>query len=91
MALKEVCINALRKTPDELSLAKQERKFRKLLRNRIKKFVVSEEGSLRNMVWMLGTAVVGVLIIVVFMKLAPQTAQDLWNAFIQYVHGSFGF
>lgn len=64
--------------------------MRKLIINKIKKFIKDEKGSLDNLTWIIGSAVVVVLIIVVFMTLAPSTAQDVWNSFINYAKSQFG-
>lgn len=63
------------------------KKIKGLLKNLIK----SEEGALKDLVWVIGAGVVMVLIVVVFMTLAPNTAQNIWNSFINYAKGAFGF
>jgi hypothetical protein len=50
----------------------------------------SERGDLSAMVWVIGAAVVVVLVVVVFMTLAPQTAQTMWNNFTTYATSKFG-
>lgn len=50
-----------------------------------------QRGSLSDMTWVIGSAVVVVLIIVVFMVLAPSTAQTMWNGFVSYAKNSLGF
>jgi len=57
---------------------------------RTKEFLRKERGSLDQMVWLIGAAVVVVLVVVVFMTLAPSTAQNLWNSFISYARGKLG-
>ncbi|AEG14441.1 hypothetical protein Desku_0841 [Desulfofundulus kuznetsovii DSM 6115] len=57
---------------------------------RMKELLRQEKGSLDQLVWVVGAAVVVVLIVVVFMTLAPSTAQDIWNSFINYAKGKFG-
>lgn len=63
----------------------------KKAQNLLLAFLKEEAGSLSDMVWVIGSAVVVVLIIVVFMNLAPNTAQTLWNGFVSYARNSFGF
>lgn len=62
----------------------------KKLIKKIKRFVKIEDGSLDQLSWVIGGAVVVVLIVVVFMALAPDTAKDVWNSFVDYATGSFG-
>lgn len=57
----------------------------------IKGFLTGEEGSLDQMVWVIGAAVVVVLIVVAFMVLAPSTAKSMWNSFTNYARSQFGF
>lgn len=56
----------------------------------IKKALDNEKGELSALAWTLGSAVVVVLIIAVFMALAPSTAENLWNSFITYAKNAFG-
>lgn len=56
-----------------------------------KELLMEEKGSLDQMVWVIGAAVVVVLIVVAFMVLAPSTAKNLWNSFTNYARGQFGF
>jgi len=51
----------------------------------------NERGQLSAMAWTIGSAVVVVLIVVVFMALAPDTAEDIWDSFVDYMSGAFGF
>lgn len=53
-------------------------------------FKNDERGSLSEMTWVIGSAVVVVLIIIAFMTLAPTTAQNLWNSFVNYAEGALG-
>lgn len=57
---------------------------------KVHQFKKDERGELSSMAWILGSAVVVVLIIVVFMTLAPETAKNMWNAFVTYALGKFG-
>lgn len=57
---------------------------------RMKELLRREEGSLDQLVWVIGAAVVVVAIVVVFITLAPSTAQNIWNSFINYAKGKFG-
>lgn len=43
-----------------------------------------------QLIWVIGSAVVVVLVIVVFMSLAPSTAQSIWQRFINWATGKFG-
>jgi len=58
---------------------------------KVRELLKNESGSLSDMTWVIGSAVVVVLIIIVFMTLAPDTAQTLWNDFVDYARDSFGF
>ena len=53
--------------------------------------IADERGSMAEMAWVLGSAVVVVLVIVVFMTLAPQTATTFWNSATSWLEGKFGF
>ncbi|MGB9825649.1 MAG: hypothetical protein ACPLRU_03150 [Desulfofundulus sp.] len=57
---------------------------------RMRELLRQESGSLDQLVWVIGAAVVVVLVVVVFMVLAPSTAQNIWNSFINYAKGKFG-
>lgn len=57
---------------------------------KVGQFTKDQRGELSSMAWILGSAVVVVLIIVVFMNLAPDTAEKMWNAFVTYARGAFG-
>lgn len=50
-----------------------------------------ERGSLDQMVWVIGAAVVVVAVVVLLMVLAPNTISNIWNGFISWVQGQFGF
>lgn len=63
--------------------------IKKLWRKSIE-IIKDEKGSLDQMVWLIGAAVVVVLVIVVFMALAPNTAQNIWGSFVDYAKGAFG-
>lgn len=65
-------------------------KLLKSVRKLVGDVLRSERGSLDQLVWVIGSAVVVVLIIVAFMVLAPQTAKNIWNAFINFAKGKFG-
>ena len=56
---------------------------------RIKELLRQEKGSLDQLVWLIGAAVVVVLIVVVFMTLAPSTATNIWNTFVNYAKSKF--
>ncbi|MGB9859998.1 MAG: hypothetical protein ACPLQP_08710 [Moorellaceae bacterium] len=53
-------------------------------------FLHEEKGSMDQLIWVIGSAVVVVLVIVVFMALAPSTAQSIWQRFINWATGKFG-
>ncbi|RDV81183.1 hypothetical protein [Ammonifex thiophilus] len=55
-----------------------------------KRLLAEEKGSLDQLVWVIGAAVVVVLVVVAFMILAPQTAQQVWQKFINWATGKFG-
>lgn len=57
---------------------------------KVHQFKKDERGELSSMAWILGSAVVVVLIIGVFISLAPDTAEKMWNAFVDYARGKFG-
>lgn len=52
--------------------------------------IKNERGSLSELTWVVGSAVVVVLIIVVFMALAPNTARDIWDSFTTFATNRFG-
>jgi len=53
-------------------------------------FLKNEEGSLKDLVWVIGSGVIMVLIVVAFMVLAPDTARNIWETFIDYATNAFG-
>ena len=57
----------------------------------IRKLISDERGSLSDMTWLLGTAVVVSLVIVLAMVFVPQTAQSFWNSATSWIRGRFGF
>jgi hypothetical protein len=50
-----------------------------------------ERGSLKDLTWVIGAAVVTVLVIVGAMVYAPATAQSFWTAATNWIRTSFGF
>lgn len=54
------------------------------------KFLQDEKGSMDQLVWVIGSAVVVVLIIVAFMVLAPDTSKTVWQRFINWATSKFG-
>ncbi|MBE3582130.1 MAG: hypothetical protein IMW96_10965 [Thermoanaerobacteraceae bacterium] len=50
-----------------------------------------ERGSLPEMTWVIGAALVVAAVIVVALVFAPQTAQDFWTAATNYIRSQFGF
>lgn len=55
------------------------------------RFWVSERGNLRDLTWEVGVGVVIVAIIVVLLTAARDTTFSIWNRFVGYVTGTFGF
>lgn len=60
------------------------------LKDKTRELINNERGSLDQMVWLIGGAVVVVLVIAVFMALAPDTAKNVWDSFVDYATGTFG-
>lgn len=62
---------------------------------RLKKTVVGlatdQRGSLQDLTWVIGAAVVVALIIVGAMVYAPATAQSFWTSATNWIRTSFGF
>lgn len=56
----------------------------------VTRLLAEEKGSMDQLVWTIGAAVVVVLIIVLFMVLAPDTAKSVWQRFINWATGKFG-
>lgn len=56
-----------------------------------KKFIKDEQGSLQDLTWVLGGAIVTALIVVGAMIYAPATAQSFWTAATNWIRTSFGF
>lgn len=50
-----------------------------------------ERGSLPEMTWVIGAALVVAAVIVLAFVFAPQTAQNFWNAATNYIRTQFGF
>lgn len=64
----------------------------------IKKFVFksiallkNERGSLDKLAWVLGATVVTVLVIVLLMRIMPQTTESFFGAATNWLRTSFGF
>ncbi|MGB9886824.1 MAG: hypothetical protein ACPLRW_07500 [Moorellales bacterium] len=55
------------------------------------RFWENERGSLDQLVWMIGAAVVVVLVILILRVAAPNTVSAIWNDFINFMRSSFGF
>jgi len=51
----------------------------------------NEDGTLKDLTWVVGSAVVVALIIIGAMTYAPETAQNFWNAATDWIRDSFGF
>lgn len=54
-------------------------------------FIKNEEGSLKDLTWVIGAAVVTALIIIGAMVYAPSTASSFWNSATTWIKNSFGF
>jgi uncharacterized membrane-anchored protein len=50
-----------------------------------------EKGSLDQMVWVVGGAMIVAVIVVLALGYAPQTVQTLWNSATQTIMGKLGF
>lgn len=57
----------------------------------LKGLLQNEDGDLKDLVWTVGAAVVVALIIIGAMVYAPQTAQTMWQAAVNWIRSSFGF
>lgn len=61
------------------------------LKHTLKNKYSDEDGTLKDLTWVAGAAVVTALIIVGAMVYAPQTAQSFWTAATNWIRGKFGF
>ena len=61
------------------------------LKVKAKKFLAAERGEISAMVWVVGAAVVVVLVIVAAMAFMPSSAQTIWTSLVDYVTKSFNF
>lgn len=66
-------------------------KFYLSLERNLRNKLSDEDGTLKDLTWVIGAAVVTALIIVGAMVYAPQTAQNFWNAATNWIRGKFGF
>lgn len=64
----------------------------------LKKFFTSsveilrdESGNLQSLTWVLGATVVTVLVIVLLMRIMPDTTNTFWASATQWMRGQFGF
>lgn len=57
---------------------------------KVGQFTKDQRGELSSMTWIIGSAVVVVLVVVVLMTLAPDTAETMWEAFVRYARSAFG-
>lgn len=55
------------------------------------KFIKNEDGGLRQMAWVVGSAVVVTLVLVGAMTYAPDTAENFWGAATDWIRDQFGF
>ncbi|MBC7106260.1 MAG: hypothetical protein H5T97_09990 [Firmicutes bacterium] len=55
------------------------------------RFWANERGSLDQLVWIIGAAVVVVLIVAGLMVFARPTVETIWQDFIRYMRSTFGF
>lgn len=53
--------------------------------------IADESGTLSNLTWTVGSAVVVALIIIGAMVYAPATAENFWGAATSWIRTSFGF
>ncbi|MEW6727594.1 MAG: hypothetical protein ACOYU7_10135 [Bacillota bacterium] len=61
------------------------------MRERIRAILKDETGSVSQMTWVIGSALVTALIIVGALVYAPQTAETFWNAATNFIRSSLGF
>ncbi|MGI9951354.1 hypothetical protein V3F56_03245 [Moorellaceae bacterium AZ2] len=61
------------------------------LKTAVRRVLKDERGSLPEMTWVIGAALVVAAIIVLALVFAPQTAQNFWNAATNYIRSQFGF
>ena len=57
----------------------------------IRETISNEEGTLKDLTWVIGAAVVVALIIVGAMTYAPSTAQTFWSDATKWIKKSFKF
>lgn len=57
----------------------------------LKRLAIDQSGSLSDMVWVIGSAVVVALVIVAAMTFAPTTAQSFWTSATNWIKGKFKF
>lgn len=57
----------------------------------VREILGNEEGTLKDLTWVVGAAVVVGLIIIGAMVYAPQTAQAFWGQATEWIKKSFGF
>lgn len=58
---------------------------------RISAVMEDESGKMEALTWTLGATVVTVLVVVLLMRIMPETTQSFWNAATQWIRTSFGF
>lgn len=62
----------------------------KKIRNSVVRFKRDEAGDFTVLVWTIGGLVIAVAIIMIILRLAPDTAENLWNTVWDYVTGQLG-
>jgi hypothetical protein len=59
--------------------------------NIVKRIFADESGSMDQMVWLLGSAVVVVLVVIILMANSQSLAGTWWTAITNYIKTSLGF
>jgi hypothetical protein len=59
--------------------------------NIVKKILADESGSMDQMVWLLGSAVVVVLVVVILMANSKTLAGTWWTGITNYIQTNLGF
>jgi len=62
-----------------------------LIRTKANRFLREENGEISAMVWVIGAAVVVVLVITGAMVYLPQTTQTIWTELVGYITSSLKF
>lgn len=63
----------------------------RILKEKAITFWTAERGDVSAMVWVVGAAVVVVLVVVAAMTFMPDTAGTIWQQLVAYITSSFKF